>query len=96
MQGLSHELQATISRAQFEASIESVVDRLTHCVATALADSQIRPEAITRVFYTGGTSAVPLLRQHFGGLFASAQHVQGDTFGSVGLGLTIDAARRFA
>ncbi len=96
LQGLSNELRTTISRAQFEASIESVVDRLTDCVATALADSQIRPDAITRVFYTGGTSAVPLLRQHFGALFASAKHVQGDTFGSVGLGLTIDAARRFA
>ena len=94
--GLSCELQATISRGEFETSIQSVVDRLTQCVATAMTDAQIRPEAITRVFYTGGTSAVPLLRQHFGALFASAQHVQGDTFGSVGLGLTIDAARRFA
>lgn len=96
LSGLSSELRTRISRAEFETSIQSVVDRLTQCVAVAMADSQIRHESITRVFYTGGTSAVPLLRQHFGELFASAQHVQGDTFGSVGLGLTIDAARRFS
>ncbi|ASJ72630.1 Hsp70 family protein [Granulosicoccus antarcticus] len=96
LQGLSRDLQTVISRDEFETAIGSVVERLSHCVSTALLDSQIRPEAITRVFYTGGTSAVPLLRQQFGEMFPSAQHVQGDTFGSVGLGLTIDAARRFA
>lgn len=96
LEGLSSELQTVIDRQGFESAIASVVARLERCVEDALQDAQLQPSQITRVFYTGGTSAVPLVQQQFRTLFADATHVQGDAFGSVGLGLTIDAGRRFA
>lgn len=94
--GLSSDLHTVIERQGFEAAIDPVVKSLVSCVDGALVDAQIRSSDITRVFYTGGTSAVPLLQQQFRKLFSEAVHVQGDAFGSVGLGLTIDAGRRFA
>lgn len=96
LSGLSSQLQTVIDRQGFEHAIDPVVQRLLACVSGALVDAQLQPSAITRVFYTGGTSAVPMLQQEFRKLFAEAEHVQGDAFGSVGLGLTIDAGRRFA
>ena len=96
LSGLSSELHTVIDRQGFEAAIDPVVQKLVSCVTDALVDAQLKPSTVTRVFYTGGTSAVPLLQQEFHKLFADAVHVQGDAFGSVGLGLTIDAGRRFA
>ncbi|MGQ7844338.1 Hsp70 family protein [Granulosicoccus sp. 3-233] len=96
LDGLSAQLRTQIDRQGFEDAIDPVVQRLLRCVAGALQDSQLQASDITRVFYTGGSSAVPMLQQEFRKLFAEAEHVQGDAFGSVGLGLTIDAGRRFA
>ncbi len=94
--GFSDRLETVIDRPAFEQAIGPVVQSLLSCVGGALQDAQLQPAAITRVFYTGGTSAVPMLQHSFRDMFSQAEHVQGDAFGSVGLGLTIDAARRFA
>lgn len=93
---LSSPLAAQISRTEFEQAIGDVNARLGECVRTALQDAQLPAAAVSRVFYTGGTSAVPLVQQGFRDLCPQASHVVGDAFGSVGLGLTIDAGRRFA
>ncbi len=90
------ELQAEVHRADFENAIAAALERLTGCVIDALACARIQAESVTSVFYTGGSSSVPLLQQQFNELFPAARRVKGDTFGSVGLGLTIDAARKFA
>lgn len=94
--GLSAGLDTVITRDEFEKTIDPVVDSLVACVRQGLRDARLVTGDITRVFYTGGTAAVPLLQHRFGELFDGARHVRGDAFGSVGLGLTIDAARRFA
>lgn len=95
LQGLSAELRTTIDRHGFESAIDPLVARLESCVKNALCDAQLQPSQVTQVFYTGGTSTVPLVQQQFRRLFSDATHIQGDAFGSVGLGLTIDAGRRF-
>lgn len=85
-----------IERSDFEASIEAAVGQLCTCIEQGLSIAQIRANKITSVFYTGGSSSVPCLQSRIRDLFPSAAQVQGDTFGSVGLGLTLDAARKFA
>jgi hypothetical chaperone protein len=47
------------------------------------------------VFFTGGSSGVPLLRQSVGELLPAARRVEGDLFGSIGAGLALDAVRKF-
>jgi len=86
---------ALIQRCDFEQSIEKALQDLLLCIETGLANASIDAGAITSVFYTGGSSSVPLLRKQINGVFPAAKPVFGDAFGSVGLGLTIDAARKF-
>ncbi len=93
---VSDGLQGDVSRGEFEASIEQAIDKLIDCVSTGLTGAGVSASAITSVFYTGGSSSVPLLQRQIANVFPDAKHVRGDTFGSVGLGLTIDAATKFA
>ena len=89
-------LTGKIARASFEEAIAKSVGKLLLCVNDGLTRAGIKAADITSVFYTGGSSSVPLLQTSISQVFPTATQVQGDTFGSVGLGLTIDAARKFA
>ena len=61
-----------------------------------LAQAQLPASRIDTIFLTGGSTAVPVLRTAMLGLFPGAKVVAGDRFGSVGLGLALDAGRKFA
>lgn len=89
-------LSSYVARASFEEAIKNSVDQLLACVNDGLTGANIKAGDITSVFYTGGSSSVPLLQDSISQVFPTATQVQGDTFGSVGLGLTIDAARKYA
>jgi len=47
------------------------------------------------VLFTGGSSLVPLLRDRIASIVPEARPADGDVFGAVGLGLALDAQRRF-
>jgi len=85
-----------IYRSEFGASIDAAAVQLSTWIADGLSTAQIQSNKITSVFYTGGSSSVPCLQIRIRELFPQAAQVQGDVFGSVGLGLTLDAARKFA
>ena len=53
------------------------------------------PEQIDTVFFTGGSSGIPALRQSVAAMLPNAQHVEGNTFGSIGSGLAIEAQKRY-
>lgn len=48
------------------------------------------------VFLTGGSSQLPVVQAAVAGLLPEARLATGDMLGSVGTGLALDAARRFA
>lgn len=85
--------QAT--RNDMDTAIGKAVESLRTCVSEGLTQANVKGDDIVSVFYTGGSSGIPCLRAAFEDLLPQAQHISGDAFGSVGLGLTIDAARRF-
>ena len=85
-----------VERTDMEQSISASVDQLTACVNEGLLQAGVSSNDIACVFYTGGSSSVPCLQAAFKALLPRAVHTRGDLFGSVGLGLAIDAARRFA
>jgi hypothetical chaperone protein len=68
----------------------SVAARIGRC----LAQADLAPERIDALFLTGGSTGLPHLRAALTAALPSARVVEGDIFGSVGLGLTIEAARR--
>ena len=83
-------------RAAFDAAIGAAVRRVVGAVRDLLIAARLRPEAIRCIFITGGSSSVPLLRTSITSLFPAAEVVTGDLFGSVGVGLALDARRKFA
>ena len=95
-----HRLQPTevinLRRDEFDRSITHLVTSVEEKVSSLLKDANLTPADIDTVFFTGGSSGVQLLRHQIGRLVPQAQHVEGNLFGSIGSGLAIDAARKFA
>ena len=92
---LERGLAPTIARCEFDAATAALVDQVEATVAALLRDAGVRPEAIDTVFFTGGASGVPRLRQRIAALLPQARAVEGDLFGSIGAGLAVEAARRY-
>lgn len=93
---LNPQVDSTITLSSMEESIEDLVAQLTKCVEQGVVDAQLSAKDIDTLFFTGGSSSVGLVRRSIQQLFPQANVVQGDEFGSVGLGLAIDAGRKFA
>ncbi|WP_319410586.1 Hsp70 family protein [uncultured Cohaesibacter sp.] len=88
-------LRAGISRADLIESLEDGTERIKRTIAEALAMASVSGEAITAVFLTGGSTKVPYIRQSLTGMVPNAKVIEGDAFGSVGIGLALEAQRRF-
>ncbi|MBD0414880.1 Hsp70 family protein [Oryzicola mucosus] len=86
---------APLTRLGLEETIRGDVGRVTATVEQTIRDAGIAASDITAVFLTGGSTAIPLARQSILALVPGAQVVEGDMFGSVGLGLALDAQRKF-
>ncbi|MER9968585.1 Hsp70 family protein [Mesorhizobium sp. M0060] len=86
---------AEITRKGLEATIARDIERVAATVEQTVRDAQVKPSDITAVFLTGGSTAIPLARQQILALVPLASVIEGDVFGSVGLGLALDAQRKF-
>ena len=84
-----------LTRAGLDQAINHLVDRVGATVSGLLADAGVTAADIDTVFFTGGSSGVPLLRQRISALLPGARAVEGDLFGSIGAGLALDAVRKF-
>ena len=84
-----------VGRADFDATIGRAVRRVVGAVRELLIAARLKPDSVGHIFITGGSSSVPLLRSSLTSLFPAAEVVTGDLFGSVGVGLALDAARKF-
>lgn len=92
---LAPDLQHLISRCQFDLATGQLVEKVESTVAALLRDADVAAERIDTVFFTGGSSGIPRLRQRIAALLPEAQAVEGDLFGSIGAGLAVEAARRY-
>jgi hypothetical chaperone protein len=93
---LRQPLEVTLERARFHQAIAPLIGKVESAVLGLLRDADVEREEVDTVFFTGGSSGVPLLRQQIAQLLPTAQRVEGDLFGSIGAGLALDAARRFS
>jgi hypothetical chaperone protein len=85
----------SLSRDTFDAAIGHLVSDIEHTVNQLMRTAGVPAAGIDTVFFTGGSSSVPLLRQRVAALLPDALHVEGDLFGSIGAGLALDAKRKF-
>jgi hypothetical chaperone protein len=85
----------TLHRPDFDGAINELVGTVSRTVMALLKDAGVNGDDIDTVFFTGGSSGVPLLREQISALLPQARSVEGDRFGSIGAGLALDAVRKF-
>ena len=88
-------LSLPLSRQTFADAIGHLIRRVEATLKTLMRDAGVDAKSIDTVFFTGGSSGVPVLRQSLAGLLPDAKRVEGDLFGSIGAGLALDARRKF-
>lgn len=87
--------QQLLTRCQFDLAAQVLVEKIEGTVARLLPEAGLTAAGIDTIFFTGGSSGIPLLRQRIASLLPQARAVEGDLFGSIGAGLAVDAARRY-
>jgi len=93
---IENELVVFASQADFNAIISDQLEKIIERIKETVLISGVSYGDIDAIFYTGGTTKIPIVHEKISALFPNATVMMGDSFGSVGLGLTIDAKRRYA
>jgi len=88
-------LAAGFVRADFETTTEELSGGIAQMIRRCLDDAGLGPDRIDAVFLTGGSTLLPNVRRAILGELPRSRVVEGDKFGSVGLGLTIEAMLRY-
>jgi hypothetical chaperone protein len=88
-------LSVHVDRPSLMAATEVLAERLKATVLRCVQDAGIAPDDVDVLFLTGGSTRLPHARAAMMAAVPSARVIEGDTFGSVGLGLTIAAAHHY-
>ena len=95
MDRISSGESVALKREEMDCAIRTRVAGVKQAVATLLREAGLAAAGLDTVFFTGGSSSVPLLRERILALVPQARCVEGDLFGSIGAGLGLDALRKF-
>jgi hypothetical chaperone protein len=88
-------LAAVVARRDLETATAELAQGIARVTRKCLADAGLGASAIDAVFLTGGSTLLANVRQSILAELPEARVVDGDKFGSVGLGLTLEAAIRY-
>ena len=92
---IAPQLGVEVTRPSFDACVERLIGKVQTTVGALLRDAGVATADVDTVFFTGGSSRVPRLREAVSALAPQARSVEGDLFGSIGAGLALDARRKF-
>ena len=92
---LREPLQVPVTLAELNEVVVPSAQKIVAAIVRCCAEANVVPTRIDSVFLTGGTSMIPEVRGRIAEYLGGVRVVDGDVFGSVGLGLGIDARRRF-
>jgi hypothetical chaperone protein len=87
--GAGVQVEADVSRSDFERWIAPDLARIGATVDAALTRAGIEAEAIDHVFLTGGSSLIPAVRRLFEQRFAASRIASGDELTSIAHGLAL-------
>jgi len=87
--------QKTLTLIEFDLATDMLVEKVEAAVGRLLTEAGLAASGIDTIFFTGGSSGIPSLRQRIAACLPQARVVEGDLFGSIGSGLAVDAARRY-
>jgi hypothetical chaperone protein len=88
-------LSASIGRRDLVSHTKQLAEPIAARIKVCLAQARLSAEDIDAVFLTGGSVRLAHVRKAITKAVPSARVVEGDTFGAVGKGLTLEALRRY-
>jgi hypothetical chaperone protein len=88
-------LSPSITRKAFDSAIAGQVEKIEDTIGLTLATAGLSSDRIETLILTGGSTQIPAIMGKLRSLFPHARVVETDAFGSVGLGLALDARRKF-
>src|SRR6266576_19340 len=88
-------LNAAIGRPDLVGHTGQLAERIAARIKICLAQARLSAPDIDAVFLTGGSVQLAHVRKAITKAVPSARIVEGDTFGAVGKGLTLEAQRRY-
>jgi hypothetical chaperone protein len=92
---VDQDFKINVDKNDFNHTIMDNADRVVVAMNDCLQKAGITADQVGSVFLTGGTTSVDLFRDKLIADFQQAKIVDGDKFGSVGLGLTLHAQKVF-
>ena len=95
LQWVAPGLSATIARSELVSHTTQLAERIAARIKICLAQARLSASDIDAVFLTGGSVRLAHVRQAITKAAPSARIVEGDTFGAVGKGLTLEALLRY-
>ena len=93
---LEQDLRACIRRAHLVDALREGTGKVKQTIIEALGQARVKGEDISVVFLTGGSTKVPHIRNSLTVMTPHARLIDGDAFGSVGIGLALEAQSRFS
>jgi hypothetical chaperone protein len=88
-------IETTMTLGNLAAALENSVERIEGTIHEALRRAGVAAGAIDSLILTGGSTQVPAIASRLQAMFPDAEVVRTDVLGSVGLGLALDAKRKF-
>jgi hypothetical chaperone protein len=88
-------LKSHITREDLTLALDGAIDKIKSKIADTLRLADLAHADIQTLIMTGGSTQIPAITGMLRTLFPNARFVATDAFGSVGLGLALDASRKF-
>jgi hypothetical chaperone protein len=95
LEWIQPDLGVGVTRKELVSHTRQLARRIGARIEICLDQARLDADDIDAVFLTGGSARLPHVRKAITTMLPSARTVDGDTFGAVGKGLTIEAARRY-
>ncbi|HEX2724775.1 MAG TPA: Hsp70 family protein [Beijerinckiaceae bacterium] len=89
------DLDVRLERQELAAYTRELARRIAERIGLCMRQAALSADRIDALFLTGGSTQIPHVRAAVMAAAPRAKVVEGDTFGSVGKGLTLEAARRY-
>jgi hypothetical chaperone protein len=89
------DLDVRLERRELASHTRELARRIAEQIALCARQAGLSLDRIDALFLTGGSTRIPHVRAAVMAAAPRAKVVDGDTFGSVGKGLTLEAARRY-
>jgi hypothetical chaperone protein len=95
LQWVTPGLAVDIGRPDLVSHTKQLAERIAARIKLCLAQARLSAGDIDAVFLTGGSGKLAHVHKAIIKAVPSARVVEGDTFGAVGKGLTLEALRRY-